>query len=65
MWSATRAHEELMQLMPDTAAEVGVTDPFDPRQNILGGVRYLRKLANRFDGDVVKTIEDLMLAAGQ
>ena len=46
----------LMQLMPDTAAEVGVTDPFDPRQNILGGVRYLRKLANRFDGDVVKTI---------
>mgnify|MGYP003953480923 CR=1 FL=1 len=46
----------LMQLMPDTAAEVGVTDAFDPRQNIFGGVRYLRKLANRFNGDVVKMI---------
>ena len=46
----------LMQLMPDTAAEVGVTDSFDPRQNIFGGTRYLRLLANRFDGDVVKMV---------
>lgn len=38
----------LMQLMPATAAEVGVRDPFDPRQNIMGGARYLRKMFDRF-----------------
>lgn len=46
----------LMQLMPKTAAEMGVEDPFDPRQNILGGTRYLRTLANSFDGDLVLTL---------
>jgi soluble lytic murein transglycosylase-like protein len=42
----------LMQLMPGTAARFGVTDVFDPRQNIEGGVRYLRFLLDAFDGDV-------------
>jgi soluble lytic murein transglycosylase len=42
----------LMQIMPATAERFGVADPFDPRQNILGGVKYLRKLLNMFDGDV-------------
>jgi len=46
----------LMQLMPDTAARMEVTDSFDPRQNILGGTRYLRYLANLFQGDLVLTI---------
>ncbi|MBX3249495.1 MAG: lytic transglycosylase domain-containing protein [Myxococcales bacterium] len=46
----------LMQLMPRTAASMGVRDPFDPRQSILGGARYLRILANLFDGDLVLTI---------
>lgn len=46
----------LMQLMPQTAARMGVTDVFDPRQNILGGARYLRILANSFNGDLVLTI---------
>lgn len=46
----------LMQLMPRTAASMGVRDPFDPRQNILGGARYLRVLANLFGGDLVLTI---------
>lgn len=46
----------LMQLMPRTAARMGVTDVFDPRQNILGGTRYLRILANTFSGDLVLTI---------
>ena len=46
----------LMQLMPTTAARMGVTDIFDPRQNILGGARYLRILANHFNGDLVLTI---------
>ncbi len=38
----------LMQLMPDTARAVGVSDRFDPRENILGGARYLRQLVDRF-----------------
>jgi soluble lytic murein transglycosylase-like protein len=38
----------LMQLMPDTARLMGVTDVFDPRQNIMGGSRYLQVLAQRF-----------------
>lgn len=46
----------LMQLMPATARRMAVRDPFDPRQNILGGTRYLRWLANMFNGDIVLTI---------
>ncbi|HEY6881298.1 MAG TPA: lytic transglycosylase domain-containing protein [Polyangiales bacterium] len=46
----------LMQLMPSTAQRMGVIDPFDPRQNILGGARFLRILANQWKGDLVKTV---------
>ncbi|HET8933871.1 MAG TPA: lytic transglycosylase domain-containing protein [Polyangiales bacterium] len=46
----------LMQLMPRTAVNMGVLDAFDPRQNVLGGARYLRMLANRFNGDLVLTV---------
>lgn len=46
----------LMQLMPDTARSLGVRDAFDPRDNILGGTRYLRLLANKFAGDIVLTL---------
>lgn len=46
----------LMQLMPNTAQSMGVLDAFDPRQNVLGGTRYLRLLANRFNGDLVLTV---------
>lgn len=46
----------LMQLMPKTARSMGVADPFDARQNVLGGARYLRILANRFKGDLVLTV---------
>lgn len=42
----------LMQMMPATARHMGVADPFDPRQNILGGVKYLRMLLDRFKGNV-------------
>jgi soluble lytic murein transglycosylase-like protein len=48
----------LMQLMPATAAEYGVVDPFDPTENIRGGVAYLRELLDRYDNQV-----ELALAA--
>jgi soluble lytic murein transglycosylase-like protein len=42
----------LMQLMPATAAALGVGDPYDARENAAGGVRYLRGLLARFDGNL-------------
>jgi soluble lytic murein transglycosylase-like protein len=47
-----RGAQGLMQLMPETAATLGVEDPFSPRQNIHGGVRHLRSLMDRFDNNV-------------
>ena len=47
-----RGAKGLMQLMPSTAEALGVEDVFNPEQNISGGVRYFKKLVNRFDGDI-------------
>jgi len=46
----------LMQLIPATAQRLGVTDPFDPVQNLDGGVRYLRWLLERYAGDLEKSL---------
>lgn len=46
----------VMQLMPETAKSLGVTDPFNPIQNIDGGVRYLRHLLERFGGQVTLAV---------
>jgi soluble lytic murein transglycosylase-like protein len=46
----------LMQMIPATAQRMMVTDVFDPRQNIFGGTRYLRVLANLFNGDLELTV---------
>lgn len=46
----------LMQLMPFTAKDMYVSDAWDPAQNIHGGARYLRILANQYGGDLVKTL---------
>jgi soluble lytic murein transglycosylase-like protein len=53
--SPANAHG-LMQMIPETAERMMVTDAFDPRQNILGGTRYLRILANTFNGDLHLTL---------
>jgi soluble lytic murein transglycosylase-like protein len=42
----------LMQLMPMTAAQLGVNDSFDPEQNVSGGVRYLAQMMQRFNGNL-------------
>ena len=46
----------LMQLMPETARELGVTNVFDIHQNIDGGARYLRQMLDRFGGDVKRAL---------
>ncbi len=46
----------LMQLMPETAKNLGVKNAFDPRENIMGGVKYLKQQLDRFGGDIRKAL---------
>jgi len=46
----------LMQLMPQTASRLGVTDSFDPGANVEGGTRYLRALLERYNFDLIKAL---------
>lgn len=46
----------VMQLMPATAASLGVSNPYDPTQNINAGVRYLASLISQYGGDTTKAL---------
>jgi hypothetical protein len=46
----------LMQLMPQTASNLGVQNVFDPKANVEGGTRYLRELLERYDFDLIKAL---------
>lgn len=46
----------IMQLMPATAHDMGVADPFDPEQNVMGGAKLLGQLFDKYDGDLKLTL---------
>lgn len=55
---SSKGAQGLMQLIPETAKDLRVTDPFNPAQNIRGGSQYLRQMLDQFEGDL-----ELALAA--
>lgn len=54
----------LMQLMPATAANLGVQDPMNPQENIEGGVKLLRELLNQFGGNLTNVVAAYNAGAG-
>lgn len=54
--TSSKGAQGLMQLMPATADELQVWNPYDARQNINGGVRYFKKLYDAYEGDITRSL---------
>jgi soluble lytic murein transglycosylase-like protein len=54
--TSRKGAQGLMQLMPGTAQQLGVRDAYNPKQNLEAGVRYLRALIDKYDGDLDKAL---------
>jgi soluble lytic murein transglycosylase-like protein len=56
-WATSiKGAQGLMQLMPSVQMQFGVTDPYDPKQNVAAGTRLLRQLLDQFSGDVPRAL---------
>ena len=53
---SSKGAQGLMQLMPATSEQFGVSDPFDPKQNVQAGAKLLKQLLTRYSGDVTKAL---------
>jgi soluble lytic murein transglycosylase-like protein len=53
---SAKGAQGLMQLMPGTAQELSVADPFDPKQSIDGGAKYLKQLLDKYKGDIPQAL---------
>jgi soluble lytic murein transglycosylase-like protein len=53
---SAKGAQGLMQLMPATAEDFQVSDPFDPKENITAGAKYLKQLLDKYGGDIAKAL---------
>jgi soluble lytic murein transglycosylase-like protein len=53
---SSKGAQGLMQLMPETSDELGVQDPFDPKENVSAGAKYLKQLIDKYKGDLAKAL---------
>ncbi len=53
---SVKGAQGLMQLMPETATQLGVTDVYNPTANVNGGTQYLRELLEKYNGDLIKAL---------
>lgn len=62
---SSKGAQGLMQLMPETAAQLGVGDPFNPKQNVEGGAKLLKQLLAKYKGDVALTLAAYNAGSGR